>query len=256
MPQSVSAWPESRMSDENDLQSLALPSHLALLDRAISAIETGTRHVAVSGASGVGKSTLLESLAQHARAPECFVVYVHADPDEDALIGQIARLFRAPWSRADAWDKVDAAVQTRALQRQRMIVAIDNAHMLADPTFITRLIRLSPKLRMLSVVSTWLSNARHTERAAALGTRDTAHLQLLPLTRAEGDWLISERARRQYPAIAFAPDASTRIHALARGIPARIVQLADEARLIAISEGNDTVRVTSVDVLQSQLHAA
>jgi type II secretory pathway predicted ATPase ExeA len=206
--------------------------HTEAVARLLHVVESGARVGILEAAPGLGKSRVLDEVLGKARHPQRRIVRGTAASDGEALMAGLAR--GLGWygggsgrTRGRAFQALADVVRLAGQQGYDVILAIDDAHLLGGPSEQQsdheRIEHLEPRGGgRLSVL--WVGRRRPDGRPA----RPWELLVRLPgLTRAESAEYLRLKlaaAGRQQPA--FTPGAVTRLHALSRGVPRTLDQLA------------------------------
>jgi hypothetical protein len=186
-------------------------------------LDAGERFLSLRGDAGLGKSAVLDQILRDARQAGLRAACVRCPCDGESLLnglleGVRRRPLRGGLSRADVWRSLADQARLLRLQRIGLILAVDDDRGLdeaADRLDLERLRHLDPHPRARVSV---LVAGRPREYDIGLV------LRLEPLTRAEAaDYLAAKLGSD------FTPAAVSRLHALARGVPAQIEQIATRA---------------------------
>jgi DNA-binding winged helix-turn-helix (wHTH) protein len=142
------------------------PSRAELCDAAVEALRQG-RHVVLSGAPGVGKSTMAAAIASEGANPFGIAVYVdlHGVNSEADAVSTTARAVQAT-----AADALGLVAEISAMRDALLVV--DGAH--GCTGFLRRLLR-DPKtttVRILATVRTWPDPSTTTTWSTAVGPLD------------------------------------------------------------------------------------
>jgi type II secretory pathway predicted ATPase ExeA len=204
------------------------PGHSEAESRLVHSIEAGARLIVLEAPEGLGKSMILRRALSASRSPRRRVAKVSCPIDGTSLLTGLARNLGQPVSanasRADAWRSLVDGVRLCRLQALSVVLAIDDAHFLShlpDRADVDRLTHLDP------LSTTILTIVRVGRDDAAWGDPGGLAVRLTPLSRNETDRYLTAKLRlagRRDPA--FAPPAVTELHAIARGVPRLIDQLA------------------------------
>ncbi|HWE38439.1 MAG TPA: ATP-binding protein [Isosphaeraceae bacterium] len=196
---------------------VATPAHVEATERLAFAVEAAERLAVLEAPAGLGKSVVLARAFARAKGPSRRLARVVGPADGDALATGLAEaLGRRVSGRDSAWRRLAEALRLCRAQRLAVTLAIDDAHALADPDAIDRLLRLDPAATLLLVGRGPLPEAPWSLR-----------VRLAALTRSEADLYLSQKltfAGRPEPT--FTPRAVTLLHSLSAGNPRGLDRLA------------------------------
>lgn len=206
---------------------IPIPTHEHALRATLRILEQHTRALIV-GRPGLGKTTLATELTRRLSAPNCVVALARGGDPPMQQIASLARALGAHGSVREipaAWEVFAKAVRVCMLQEQRVVLAIDDADKAQDLSQLQDLVdRLDPHQRHIRLVLT----ARRALPVTFAGRRQDATdlcVRLSPLTRSEAVTLVDGIHALQ-PSQPPPPTRAeiTRVHALRRGVPGRILR--------------------------------
>jgi type II secretory pathway predicted ATPase ExeA len=196
---------------------VATPAHVEAVERLAFAVEAGERLAVLEAPAGLGKSVVLARALARARAPSRRFARVVGPGDGDALAAVLAEgLGRRLNGCESPWRRLGEALQLCRAQRLAVTLSVDDAHALADPDAIDRLLRLDPAATLLLVGRGPLPEAPWSLR-----------VRLAPLTHSEAGLYLTTKlsaAGRMDPT--FTPRAITLLHSLSAGNPRGLDRLA------------------------------
>lgn len=232
---------------------VATPPHDEAVARVVHAVRSGERLAVVRAGSGLGKSMVLTRALSEARMPGLRIARADAPPDAASLHAQIARSLRLrpaqDRSQHQIWQSLTDAARLIAAQRGRLVIAVDDAHRLADRLDLDRLLCLDSGSTV-----TILSFERPRDDDSH---PDAFSIRLDPLTRSESSAYLAAKlhlAGRDTPL--FSPAAMTRLHALTAGVPRRLDRLAGLALRDAAVQGQPLITEGRVEVAFRETHPA
>ncbi len=238
---------------------LRTPSYEEALARLQFLVEHGSRLGLVTGGSGVGKTTVLESFAEELRRASCLTAVVNAvglEPEE--LLWSIAVKLKAhvesDWNLFQLWRALNDRFTELRFLREQAVVLIDDAA-LASSDVLVHLRRLlqsdsAAQARLSVVVSATAEGAARLGR----GLLDLVDLKIdLPAWSSAETRALVEATGETLRPIRFSAAAIDRLHELAGGAPRSILRLAELARLAAQADGDDFVDSEIVEGVYSEL---
>jgi type II secretory pathway predicted ATPase ExeA len=239
----------------SDSPYVSLPSHDEAVARLLFSIETSQRWSALAGSAGLGKSAVLRKVRLESHSPRRRFVSIVCPPDGDLLFSTLAECLgqsvgRAP-SRASGWRGLERGVRLATLEGCQLVLAIDDC---ADPLEAKVRRDLETFSRLASAINTDLSiilmerSATGVHSAASDAWSIPIHLERL--TRSQAEKLLA--AKLEYagnPDRIFTPRALTRLHALSRGVPRKLEQLAVLCLIGGASRGLEVIQADLVDAI-------
>ena len=227
---------------------VATPGHGEAVARIAHAIESGWRSAALHAPAGLGKTRVLAEALGRVRSPARRIVRVENPTDGPSLLADLAGRLDAPIpadsARSVAWRRLDEAVRLCHCQGLHVVLAIDDTQDLGGPADRLDLRRLSRLGARAGGPLTVLTIGREPSDDLDDSEDDDWDLaiRLAPLTRSEaGQYLAAKLAAAGRRSPVFAPKAVTRLHAIARGVPAGLERLATLALLAGSFEGLEVV---------------
>ena len=235
--------------------------HAEAVARLVHAIESGWPTASLRAGAGLGKSRVLAEALTEVRGPTLRIARSNGPMDGPALLADLAAglgmTVPVEASRALAWRRLTEAIRLCQWQGLRVILAIDDAHHLVDPADrldLQRLAHLDPRFENAATV---LVVGREPEMDFDSDQAWDFAIRLAPLTRTEaGDYLIAKLAAAGGEESAFSPKAITRLHALARGVPAGLDRLAMLALMVGAVLGREIVTPEIVEEAARECDAA
>ncbi len=224
------------------------------VDRMVRALEAVEPRIVVAGECGAGKTTVLARALALSRRPGQRVAALTGARDREAQLALLARRLGTRASLGtplpDPWATLDRALASAALDRARLVVAIDDASHDHNGfrSWIDGLLRMSARAGVpLSIVETLRIDA--DSFAPALDWPWTSEfLRIAPLTRDEAERFVTAKlAAAGCSSALFTPRAITRLHGLATGVPRRIERLAGASLRAAAEQGLEIAAAETVD---------
>jgi type II secretory pathway predicted ATPase ExeA len=219
-----------------------LPTHIEAVARLRLSVENGEKITALWAPGGLGKTVVLTRALEALRTPMRRVVLVQAPTDGESLMSQLADGLgvRPPAlsTRPSLWRTLTDAARLCRLQNLGLVLAIDDAQEIDDPTQIDRLTHLDthPKSRV-SV----LKVGRDQPSGPPSDLWGLA-IRLAPLTRSEAaEYLARKLAGAGRTEPAFTPRAIARLHLLSAGAPRGLDRLASLALMAGAMRGLEMV---------------
>lgn len=209
--------------DPDDTRWIAIPSHERVAADLRDRIRAGPWPIVLRGPSGIGKSGILREVARRLRRPGVRIPLAGGPLSPPDLCARWATQILGAWTPADgsAPARLADAIRLCRLQGESVIFAWD-ANAEGPP----------PELPIPGRVPLVITSRED----------DVKGLSVPPLTRTQAaDYLASKLARAGHPGPAFAGPALTRLHAQARGIPARLDALARAGMQAAARRGGSEV---------------
>lgn len=224
---------------------LPLPPHAEAVARLEQTVEAGEKLGILDAEAGLGKSVVLAEVLRRLRNPSRRIALAAAPLDGASLYASLARALAGrsllPAGRSQAWAALRDAVRLAARQRLAVVLAVDDAHLLAGAEDRRDLQRLAALADAERAPVTVLCVARPGEEpGAAAGW--TLKVRLAALSRSETERYLRaklECAGRRGPV--FTPRAVTRLHALAGGNPRGLDRLAGLALAAAALQGHEVI---------------
>jgi type II secretory pathway predicted ATPase ExeA len=222
------------------------PTHAEAVARLLHAIESGDRRATIEAPAGLGKSTVLDRVLAEARGPSRRVARAVAPADGIALLAELAVGLGARVapgsSRAAAWKALADAARLCRLQGLAVVLAVDEAGSLPDPSDLDRLVHVDPHPQArLTVILARRGRGEDSGPGAEEEPWGLA-VRLAPLTRSEaGHYLAAKLAEAGRPDAAFTPRAEARLHALSGGVPRGIDRLASLALMAGALRGLEII---------------
>lgn len=214
---------------------VATPTHRRALEGLRGAIVRGERRVWLTGEAGVGKSCVVEQMAEELRGSDVRVVRGAWCGDAGELYSNLALQLAGPAGTANL-AALRQAVRICRLEGLGVVIVVDADELTVDWPVVGILARLDPDPRArLSVVAV-------ERRGGLVADGNEAEWECVvrvePLTRMEAAAYLEDKAAAlNGTTIGFTAEAATLIHALARGIPRGLDRLADRALAEAIRRG-------------------
>jgi type II secretory pathway predicted ATPase ExeA len=239
--------------------------HEEALARLESAISSGQRRVVLQGCAGLGKSLILARALARTRSPAQRAAFLSSPADGSALFAGLAERLgrRVPpgASRGRAWKALEEAVRLCRWQRLRVVLVIDNCHLLTDRTDRVDLERLThldfhPDARMTVLQAYRTALDRELETAPephAAAPPWEPLIRLAALTRSDAETYLNAKlsaAGRCGPT--FTPRAITRWHAAAMGNPRTLDRLAALALVAGARRGLEIVTPEVIDAVSPE----
>lgn len=197
------------------------PHERAVAELAGRILDGAAGRIHLLGPGGIGKSRVLGEMARRCRRPGLRIPLAIGPLSYPDLCARWAIQLSGAWAPADdsAPGRLADAIRLCRLQGESVVLAWDSgAH--------------DPALDVPVPARTPLVIASRAEGGVRGG------IAIPPLTRSEaGEYLGARLARAGRDAPAFDPEALTRLHARARGIPSRLDRLAREALKAAAAAG-------------------
>jgi type II secretory pathway predicted ATPase ExeA len=241
-------------------------SHQAALLKLRYAIENRRQAALLAGAAGLGK-TLLVGMLRDALGedftPFAHLVYPQMATDQwlaylaDELDG--SRTGAASPEVQQSVRRIEAFLASCAEQGRHPVVAVDEAHVLADSRTLEALRLLmnfqsgdGPGLTLLLVGQPGILPT--LDRTPQLEERIAVKCLLRPLTEQETAGYVTHRLKVAGTTRAiFDAEAITALQQLAHGIPRRINRLCDLALLIGYAEEQDTITAAHLEAVSDEL---
>jgi type II secretory pathway predicted ATPase ExeA len=230
-----------------------LPSHEEAVARLVHAIATTQRCVRFTAAAGLGKTVVLNRAFSETRTPKREFGRVSYPGDTTLFFAQLAerlgqRVGREP-SRLGAWQALERALRVSALCRSHIIVAVDDcARTTAGGAgrYIDSLVQLG---QFAGAELTIIHVARAARNLRSDGCDSWAlAITLAALTRSQAeDFLTAKLASAGSTERIFTARAITRLHALSRGVPRKLEELAVLCLLAGAARGLEVIPPELVD---------
>lgn len=205
---------------------VATSVHAEAVARLLHAVDSGDRRISLRAAEGLGKTSVLDRVAEELRGPCVRVVRAVGIHDlECAILGALS--VRLP-AREPVLSRLASAVRTLRLQKIALVVLVDDADE-GGRGLLSRLshLDLHPESR-ISVIDAGPSDGAGAAEAWSLAVR------LIPLTRSEtGHYLAAKLALAGRREPTFTDRAITAIHSLAAGVPKGLDRIASLAMIAA-----------------------
>ena len=231
------------------------------------ALESRLPAVALAGPAGVGKTLLIESLAQQSDLTGPLVHVVFPQMSERDLLVYLAEQLGAPPAAEprhtieESLRRLEFTLGQNLKAGRHTVLAIDEAHLLEDSGLLEPL-RLLLNLRPGGATAfTLLLCGQPTllpilARFGALDERIDLKITLAPLAAEQTAQyvrhrLVSAGASREI----FTADSLAAVHKLAAGIPRRINRLCDLALLVGFANGATTINAADVQAVSDELVA-
>lgn len=261
----LSAKPfESRMSDPEFY--FECESHQGALHKLRYAVEEGGAAAALAGPSGVGKTLLVDRLAEgldHETTPLVRLVFPLM-PDRE-LLAYLADRLGSPSDEKtsgtveESIRRLEGLAESNARDGRRPLLVIEEAHLLEDSGLLETIRLLtnftyggSPAMTMLLVGQMGLLSS--IARWPTLDERLAVKTLLKPLTADETAGYVRKRlAAAGSTRELFDREAITRIHALSGGSPRRINRLCDLALVVGYAGGVSHIRAEELDSVHREL---
>lgn len=222
---------------------VALPPHEEAVARLLHAIEAGDRSAVLDAGPGLGKTVVLRETLARTRHPGRRIALVSGPPDGLALWQALATaLGMAVSDRGGAWSALRDALRLCRLRGQGVVLAIDDAHLLADRPVVDHLDHLAHLDPHPSARVTILRVGRPPDGDLAAEGGWGLRVGLGPLTRSEAERYLLARlsaAGRTEPT--FTPRAVSALHALSGGVPKGLDRLASLALMAGALRGLEVV---------------
>jgi hypothetical protein len=230
-----------------------LPSHYEAVARLVHAIETSRRCVRFTAAAGLGKTAVVHRAFSEARTPKRRFAAVSHAGDKTLFFAQLAerlgeRVGREP-SSLGAAGALRRALQVRALLRSQIIVAVDDRSPTttrAEARDIDSLVQLGNLTGAELTVIHVARSARHFESDGCDCWARAITLAALTRSQVE-EFLTAKLATAGCAEQIFTARAITRLHALSRGLPRKLQDLAALCLLAGATRGLEVIPPELVD---------
>jgi type II secretory pathway predicted ATPase ExeA len=224
---------------------VSTPPHDEAVARVVHAIRSGERVATLQAEAGLGKSIVLGRVLREVRAGGLRVARAVAPIDGASLYDQLSRSLgirvKGERTRAAGWQTLVEAARLIAAQRGRLVMVVDDVHLLLDRTDFDRLTHLDPR-SCPTLIGSGRSDAEEADPDAFL-------IPLVPLTRSEANAYLATKLRNAgRPDLTFDPGALTLIHAMSEGVPRRLDRLAGLAMREA---GGRRLAIVSAELVES-----
>jgi type II secretory pathway predicted ATPase ExeA len=238
-----------------------LPSHEEAIARLVHVIEISRGRAMIAAAAGLGKTTVVNRAFSETRSPKRQFASVSWTADATALFAEVAerlgqRVGREP-SRLGAWRTLERALRISALLQSQTIVAVDDACRMATSAAGRALDSLVGLGAAAGADLTIIQVARAERPAATEGFAASAlAIKLAALTRSQAeDYLAAKLAKAGCTERIFTSRAMTRLHALSRGVPRKLQDLAVLCLVGGAARGLEVIPPELVDGVASECFA-
>jgi type II secretory pathway predicted ATPase ExeA len=241
---------------------VSLPSHDEAVARLVLAVESAEPRVILAAPGGLGKTAVARrALGQSLQLRRRFVS-VSCPRDETSLFARLAeslgqRVGREP-RRFEPWRALERAIRLASLQGEQVVITIDDCDDHIDAPARRELDALA---RLGSAASAGLTmiQLQRIEDGDGLPASATwsARIGLKRLTRSQADdYLTTKLQWAGTTDRIFTPRAITRTHALSRGNPRELEQLARGCLITGATRGLEVITPELVDdfVHESGIH--
>ncbi|MCA9216254.1 MAG: AAA family ATPase [Planctomycetales bacterium] len=261
-------WNVSEKPFENTANSqFYYPSdtHQGALLKLRYAVESSTGGALLTGAPGLGKTLVLQSLLQHLPAPVApRVNLVFPKMPTDQLLSFIADELagsQTPRSRTvdESIRTIQSTLQENAKAGRRAMLIVDEAHLLAsERTLDTLRLLLNFEYEGKPCLTLILSGQPNLlpvlERHPGLEERMAVKCLLRPFSEDETSSYIQHRIQQAGGSSSvFDQEAIGAIHAISHGVPRKINRLCDLALLIAFAEEQATITAAQIESVSDEL---
>ena len=241
-------------------------THQGALLKLRYAVENSTGGALLTGAPGLGKTLVIQSLLRHLPdtiAPQINLVFPKMPTDQ--LLSFIADELNE--SRGDGSSRstdesvrlIKTALVRNVEEGRRAVLIVDEAHLLAgERTLDTLRLLLNFEHQAKPCLTLILAGQPNLlpvlERHPGLEERMAVKCLLRPFSEDETSSYIQHRFQQAGGnSTVFAQDAIGAIHAISHGVPRKINRLCDLALLIAFAEEHATITAEQIESVSDEL---
>jgi type II secretory pathway predicted ATPase ExeA len=248
---------------ELGLPYVSLPSHDEAVARLVYAIETRQPRALLTGAAGLGKTTVLRQAIRQSAGPRRRFAAVSAPIDEMHLVSQLAeRLGQRvgpELSHRGSWRALERALRAMSLEGFQVVLAVDAGEEPNSDEVGRALDRLAGLSGDEVIRLTVIQASRRSAQWSSSGGGDSAWTmaaELKRLTRSQVEcYLAAKLAGAGCTEPLFTPRATTRLHALSGGVPRGIDHLAALCLIAGAVRGLEVVLPEVVDGVAQECSA-
>ena len=241
-------------------------THQGALLKLRYAVENSTGGALLTGAPGLGKTLVIQSLLRHlpdSVAPRINLVFPKMPTDQ--LLSFIAdelsesRSDRSSRTIDESVRLIQSALEKNVEDGRRALLVVDESHLLAGERTLDTLRLLlnfesEGKPCLTLILAGQPSLLPVLDRHPGLEERMSVKCLLRPFTEDETSSYILHRFQQAGGnASAFEQDAISAIHAISHGVPRKINRLCDLALLIAFAEEHATITASQIESVSDEL---
>ncbi|MCP4193614.1 MAG: AAA family ATPase [Planctomycetaceae bacterium] len=239
----------------------ASATHEEALARLQFLIENGRRLGFLLGATGTGKSLLLEVAARQLRQNGCHVVKINllglsGSEFVWTLASGLGHLASTDASPVECWRGISDRLAANRYQRITTVVLLDDAEDCEDAVY-SAISRLAlTEQRPESRITLVLASQRQRSRSfgAKLNEMCDLRLDIIPWNGVETTEYIQDALLRVGGTTdTFSDRALERIHELTQGVPRRVRQLAELSLVAAAADGTAGIEADVIDAVYQSL---
>ncbi len=235
-------------------------------------IENNAGLALLTGMPGVGKSSLLRTLAGPAPESACLVhvVFPLLEPDEilRLIAGELVAGLRADAAvthrtTEGTLRQIQACLRAHNREGRHPILCLDDAHHLSEASFLqviqplSNLCDLHPDLQVTILLCGQPVLSSHLKRHAQLSHRVAVTATLQGFTESEtADYVQSSLRHAGANDVVFTDDGMIRLYHVTGGNPRRINRLCDMALLVGFADRLLGISAAEIEAVSHELMAA